>query len=187
MLGARDWLKTKLAALRSSTSGLIGYASDIDIIDLAGLTDARIAHLPGGHLSKRIDPRDLQARNPDAIVVHCADTPRISEDDRLLACAGFEVERRVLAMPFVQAGYRVGHVARGHAAPRLPIELYVRRPRARRARRAYGTPRKVNARKGAPSRSNSLGGCSRTLSSLCMRRSSARSSAQLGAAEMRAP
>jgi hypothetical protein len=111
MVELAHWLNDRTRRVALVDVGLIGYASDIDIVDLAGLTDARIARLPGGHLGKRVDPRDLQARNPDAIVVHCADTPRISEDRRLLACAGFEVERRVLAMPFVQAGYRVGHVA----------------------------------------------------------------------------
>jgi hypothetical protein len=110
-LALASWLKTRASSAALVDVGLIGYASDIDVIDLAGLTDARIAATPGGHLSKHIDPHELEARDPDAIVVHCADTPRVSEDQRLLACAGFEVERRVLAMPFVQARYRVGRVA----------------------------------------------------------------------------
>jgi hypothetical protein len=111
MIEVAHWLNGRAHRVALVDIGLIGYASDLQIIDLAGLTDPRIAHLPGSHLSKRIAPRDLQARDPDAIVVHCADTPRISDERRLVACAAFEVERRVLAMPFVQAGYRVGHVA----------------------------------------------------------------------------
>jgi hypothetical protein len=105
------WLNARAHRVALVDVGLIGYATDLEIIDLAGLTDARIARVPGGHLSKRIDAHDLQARDPDAIVVHCTGTPRVSKDQRLLACAGFEVEMRVLAMPFVQARYRVAHVA----------------------------------------------------------------------------
>jgi hypothetical protein len=111
-LALASWLKTHAHSAALVDIGLIGYASDIDVIDLAGLTDERIARLPGGHLGKRIDPRDLAARYPQAIVVHCADAPQVSDDHQLLACAGFPVERRVLAMPFVRELYRVARIDR---------------------------------------------------------------------------
>jgi hypothetical protein len=121
------WLEQHAHSAALVDVGVIGYASDVEIIDLGGLTDARIARMPGGHLSKRVDPRVLAARDPDAIVVHCADAPRVSDDGKLLACAAFDVEQRVLAMPFVQARYRVAHVA--HITPTYHYAVLLRQER----------------------------------------------------------
>src|SRR5262249_40315727 len=77
------WLEQHAHSAALVDVGLIGYASDVEVVDLGGLTDARIARMPGGHLSKHIDPRLIAARDPDAIVVHCDDAPRVSDDGRL--------------------------------------------------------------------------------------------------------
>jgi len=49
--------------------GWVGAASDADLIDLAGVTDAEVAVFPGGHTSKRIPRPWLFARNPSSVVL----------------------------------------------------------------------------------------------------------------------
>jgi hypothetical protein len=49
--------------------GWVGAATDATLVDLAGLTDAAIAALPGGHTTKRIPPALMDTRAVDAIVV----------------------------------------------------------------------------------------------------------------------
>jgi hypothetical protein len=95
--------------------GYLGFASGVAVVDLGGLTDARIAHMPGGHLGKRIDEGYLRERNPDAIVLHSATSPHVDADGRLLSFDGFEVEQRIAALPFVRDKYRVTRVV--HYAP----------------------------------------------------------------------
>jgi hypothetical protein len=48
--------------------GWLGAATDKTIVDLAGLTDAGIAALPGGHTSKRVAAPQLASRGVDALV-----------------------------------------------------------------------------------------------------------------------
>lgn len=49
--------------------GWVGAARDRTVIDLAGVTDPQVAHLPGGHTSKRL-PRDfLRRRHVDTLVL----------------------------------------------------------------------------------------------------------------------
>ena len=50
--------------------GWVGAATDATIVDLAGLTDASIAMLPGGHTSKRVDTSMLLDRGVDTVVVY---------------------------------------------------------------------------------------------------------------------
>jgi len=54
--------------------GWVGAATEASIVDLAGLTDPRIAALPGGHTTKRIPEGLLEARGVDALVL-LADAP----------------------------------------------------------------------------------------------------------------
>ncbi|MBX3181721.1 MAG: hypothetical protein KIT72_12350 [Polyangiaceae bacterium] len=44
-------------------------ATGAEVIDLAGVTDPRIAELPGGHTSKQIDPHLLERRRAEAVVL----------------------------------------------------------------------------------------------------------------------
>ncbi len=49
--------------------GWVGVATDADVVDLAGVTDEVIAHLPGGHTSKRVPSALLENRGVDALVL----------------------------------------------------------------------------------------------------------------------
>ena len=93
-------------------AGYLAYASEVEVVDLGGLTDRTIAHMPGGHLDKRITPEYFAQRAPDTIVLHAASAPRVAADGRLLTLTGYPVERRVASLPLVQARYRVTHVER---------------------------------------------------------------------------
>jgi hypothetical protein len=73
--------------------GWVGAATSASIVDLAGITDPRVAMLPGGHTSKRIDDALLRTRDVDALVLLEATAPG----------TGYarEVERRVALLPSV--------------------------------------------------------------------------------------
>jgi hypothetical protein len=49
--------------------GWVGAATDAEIVDLGGVTDLRVAALPGGHTSKRIPPAFLDDRRVDTVVL----------------------------------------------------------------------------------------------------------------------
>jgi hypothetical protein len=49
--------------------GWVGAATSASIVDLAGVTDPRIARLPGGHTTKRLPDDLLEARDVDALVL----------------------------------------------------------------------------------------------------------------------
>jgi hypothetical protein len=55
--------------------GWVSAATEADIIDLAGVTDPRIAILPGGHTSKRIDGPMLVSLEPDVVLLYAAHAP----------------------------------------------------------------------------------------------------------------
>ncbi len=57
------------ARIASLDVGWVGAATNADVIDLAGVTDAEVAFFPGGHTSKRIPRAWLAARAPNAIVL----------------------------------------------------------------------------------------------------------------------
>lgn len=57
--------KERLAAV---DVGWLGAATSADLVDLAGVTDPRIAALPGGHTTKRVAPALLGERNVDGLV-----------------------------------------------------------------------------------------------------------------------
>lgn len=49
--------------------GWVGAADDLEVIDLAGVTDPAVAVLPGGHTSKRLPDDFLERRGADALVL----------------------------------------------------------------------------------------------------------------------
>jgi hypothetical protein len=55
--------------------GWVSAATEADILDLAGVTDPRIAILPGGHTSKHIDGAVLVSLEPDAILLYAVAPP----------------------------------------------------------------------------------------------------------------
>jgi len=50
--------------------GWVSAATDADVLDLAGTTDPRVAALPGGHTSKRVDATFLLDLAPDALLLY---------------------------------------------------------------------------------------------------------------------
>jgi len=87
--------------------GLLGEAYSGPILDLGGLTDPRIAYLPGGHLDKRLASSWLRAQNVALFMLHSVEPVRSDALGRVRWFQGFPVERRVLGMPWVAANYRV--------------------------------------------------------------------------------
>lgn len=120
-----DWLAAHASKVAMVDAGYLAYRSGVDVIDLGGITDPRIGRLPGAHLDKHIDPGFLHARAPDAIVLHSSAPPRVGEDGKLLALAGYPIERRVAAMGWVRAQMRVARVVR--YAPHYWYVVLVRR------------------------------------------------------------
>jgi len=53
--------------------GWVGRATGAEVIDLAGVTDPRVAALSGGHTSKRIAPGFFAARSIDTWLIRAAD------------------------------------------------------------------------------------------------------------------
>jgi hypothetical protein len=49
-------------------AGWVGAATDADVVDLAGVTDPRIARLPGSHTSKQLPNELLASREVDAVL-----------------------------------------------------------------------------------------------------------------------
>jgi hypothetical protein len=107
-----DWLRDHARRVALVDVGFLGYASGVEVVDLGGLTDPRIARMPGGHVAKHIDQAYLVERAPDTIVLHSVSTPRVDANGQLRRLDGYDVERRVAALPLVRANYRVDHVFR---------------------------------------------------------------------------
>ncbi len=58
--------------------GWVGAVTDATIVDLAGVTDPRIAALPGGHTTKQIPVGLLEARGADTLVLLLAPDARVA-------------------------------------------------------------------------------------------------------------
>jgi hypothetical protein len=91
--------------------GELGFHGELEVIDLAGLTDAVIGHAPGGHLEKRFDLAYLfERRAPDVLVLRI-DSPVPRNDERALgSVAGYAmtaVERRIASDARLDARYRL--------------------------------------------------------------------------------
>ncbi len=90
--------------------GYIGWRTGVEVVDLGGITDSVIARAPGGHLDKHVPLGQLVAREPRALLLHSAARPEVDDDGQLLSLAGYPVEQRVAALPWVRAHFRVGAV-----------------------------------------------------------------------------
>jgi hypothetical protein len=82
---------------------------ELQVVDLAGVTDPEVAYLPGGHTSKRLPPDFLERRSVDTLVLRRASVaaaPAASGSAAALAAvpdpagAGwvYAVDRRVLGL-----------------------------------------------------------------------------------------
>lgn len=59
--------------------GWVSVATGARIVDLAGVTDPSIAHLPGGHTTKRIPDELWDTREVDALVLQLANDAQVAE------------------------------------------------------------------------------------------------------------
>jgi hypothetical protein len=90
--------------------GWVGATTNANIVDLAGVTDPRVARLAGGHTTKRLPDGFLYARQVDALVL-LAREPRLEDwpalvfsygvEHRLLQLAGAERFRPVATVPLL--------------------------------------------------------------------------------------
>lgn len=92
--------------------GYLALRAELEVVDLGGITDREIAALPGGHLDKRVDEALLERRAPARLLLHSARPPEVAPDGTLRALAGFPVERRIAALPWTRARFRVTRVLR---------------------------------------------------------------------------
>ena len=90
--------------------GYLGWATGVEVVDLAGITDPTIARAPGGHLAKEIPVGYLDARAPSAILLHAAVAPTVDGEGRLETLAGYPVERSLARSGWVRTHFRVGAV-----------------------------------------------------------------------------
>jgi hypothetical protein len=86
--------------------GWLGAATDVTIVDLAGLTDPAIAVLPGGHTSKAIPASLLDARGVDALVLQVKEGEARREPWTTSDFAR-TVELRVARIPGMDEAFRV--------------------------------------------------------------------------------
>jgi hypothetical protein len=100
-----DWLAANARRVALVDIGYLALTSGVEVIDLGGITDPVVAHLPGGHLDKRVTQDLLRRRAPDAIVLHSRNPAR--QVGKRVVIDGYPVENRVAAMPWVQAHFRL--------------------------------------------------------------------------------
>ncbi len=90
--------------------GFVGYATELPVVDLAGVTDPSIGQLPGGHTDKPVDFALLAQRGVDAVVLHAVVEPRV-EQGRLRSLVGaFGVEERLAMDERLGRTFRVSRV-----------------------------------------------------------------------------
>ncbi len=104
------WLAERARTVALVDVGYLAYRSGVEVVDLAGITDPVVAASPGGHLSKRIDPDYLRARNPDALVLHGDRPPLVDELGRLDRINGFPVEQSLASQAWIRRRFRVSRV-----------------------------------------------------------------------------
>jgi hypothetical protein len=112
-----------LAGARSVAAldvGWVGAATSASLVDLAGVTDPLVAHLPGGHTTKRIPEGLFESRQVDAVVLLLAPGSDPVSD---LAQARFArgVEARVARFPTVGAMTLVAELRLGGTDQRYVV------------------------------------------------------------------
>jgi len=127
------WIRrTGAASVATIDVGELGFDTDLHVVDLAGLTDRRIAAAPGGDLAKQFDLGYLfEDIRPDLIVLRLSAVPPRDARGTLMAdprLASSEIEARVLADRRIARDYRPVLV-QVPAEPRTPYyaRMIVRR------------------------------------------------------------
>jgi arabinofuranosyltransferase len=105
------WLRENAPADASAALmdiGIVGYYSQLRIIDLAGLTETHIAHSPGAFQEKIYDPAYILDQQPQYIVLVSTDGNQVPD---------FPIDLRIYQSPFFQASYdfvlRLAHLGDG--------------------------------------------------------------------------
>lgn len=107
-----EWMtvaRSSLASCRKTAAvdiGYLGYALEGRVLDLAGVTDPRVARLPGGHTSKRVPMAFLDRDGVDCWVVRVAREPSSSQLGLSERWAVYAVDQRLL-VGAEDAGFRV--------------------------------------------------------------------------------
>jgi hypothetical protein len=109
-----NWLKAhseEQDSIALLTIGAIGYYSGLHVIDMAGLTDVHVAHLPvpmgAGYLGhEKFDAPYVLAQRPTYLLTsHLVLVPRPIDEIAYREMALFDVHRRLIAMPVVGERY----------------------------------------------------------------------------------
>ena len=108
----RAWLVAGGArAIAMIDIGAIGFHSDLEIVDVVGLTDPVVSRSPGGHMTKEFDLSYLfETRRPDAIVIRVTRPPVRRQDLPPLTypqSAQSRIERRIMRDPRLASDYRL--------------------------------------------------------------------------------
>ncbi len=106
-----DTLRARAHRVALVDIGYLGYASDLPVVDLAGVTDPSIGHLEGRHGEKPVPFSLLAQREVDAIVLHSVTEPRV-EGGVLRSLGGFRVERELAADERLVRTFEVAEVVR---------------------------------------------------------------------------
>jgi hypothetical protein len=108
VMQAREWLIDRgqgtLASSHKAASldvGWLGAAFPGDILDLAGVTDARVALLPGGHTTKKIPNSWFDSEQPDTLVLLTANGEIPREPWKSLRFAR-GIENRIRHLPYFE-------------------------------------------------------------------------------------
>lgn len=133
-----DWIGASHArSIALIDIGEIGFRTGLEIVDLAGLTDSRIARSPGPHLGKRVDLRYLfEVRAPDLLLLRLSRAPEgiaRGGDAALASIAPVDamsiIEGRILADGRLARDYRPLFVQLP-SVPRRPLNgrvIYLRK------------------------------------------------------------
>jgi hypothetical protein len=127
-------LRTRAHRVALVDIGYLGYASDLPVVDLAGVTDPSIGRLEGRHGEKPVEMALLVQRDVDAIVLHSITEPEV-RDGQLRTLAGFRVERELARDPALARTFAVDRVVQ--YAPGYWYVVLFRRPVSADSRHAH--------------------------------------------------
>lgn len=105
--------------------GWVGRATSARVVDLAGVTDPRVARLPGGHTSKLIHPGFFAARSVDAWIIRARDRAYVPGAPLETVHASYAVDARLLARAADLSFRGVAVVPLPHTGEQYVVARYV--------------------------------------------------------------
>jgi hypothetical protein len=99
------WLRQRAHRVALVDIGYFGYASGVEVVDLAGLVDTGIARLPGGHINKHIPIALIKERAPDVILFHSSRPIAFNPQGELLTLHGYPVETGLASSAWLRESY----------------------------------------------------------------------------------